>query len=154
MQLIEINWHPSDRVLRQFGLCAAIALPVLAWWLTTETRIWSLVSGSAPWQLDAGNLTAVGSALVAGLVLGSLGFIRPRWLRLPFLAATLITLPIGLVVSQLLVALMFYGIFLPVGLLFKLIGRDALDRRFDPQAGSYWQLKPQATSMESYFRQS
>jgi hypothetical protein len=41
-----------------------------------------------------------------------------------------------------------------VGLFFKLIGRDALSRRFAPGQASYWEPKPRATDVRSYLRQS
>ena len=51
--------------------------------------------------------------------------------------------PIGWTVSQVILLLMFYGLFTPIGLVFRLIGRDPLHRArrrrrrivLDPQAG-------------------
>ena len=61
--------------------------------------------------------------------------------------------PIGWTVSRLMLAAMFYVIFTPVGLVFRLIGRDALRLRrpgeavvLDGEAG--------ADEPEQYFRQS
>ena len=31
MKLVEINWNPTDRQLRQFGMIALVALPALGW---------------------------------------------------------------------------------------------------------------------------
>ena len=31
MKLIEINWQPTDRQLRQFGVICLVALPALGW---------------------------------------------------------------------------------------------------------------------------
>ena len=38
---------------------------------------------------------------------------------------------------QLGLGLLFYGIFLPIGLIFKLIGRDPMHRKFDKNMPSY-----------------
>jgi hypothetical protein len=64
-----------------------------------------------------------------------------------------LTTPIRIVVSGALLRVMYYGIFTPLALLFRLIGRDALARR-RTNAGSYWTPKTTPTDMKSYFRQS
>jgi hypothetical protein len=44
----------------------------------------------------------------------------------------------GRVVSPIVLGVMFYGMFTPIALVMRLVGRDALCRRFEPQAPSYW----------------
>ena len=44
------------------------------------------------------------------------------------------------------------AVFLPIGLLLRLLGRDPLDRKFDAQASSYWQPKKPPGDVASYFR--
>jgi hypothetical protein len=63
-------------------------------------------------------------------------------------------MPIGWIVSHLLLGVLFFGLFTPVGLVFKLIGRDALARRYAPERASYWESKPGARDIRSYLRQS
>lgn len=135
MSLVTINWRPAPRQLRQFGLIAAAALPALGWL----------------WGADG-----VGLAVLAatGLAAGVLGLVRPTALRPVFVALCVVTLPIGLVVSEVVVALMFWAVFVPVGLAFRLLGRDELRLRPDPTAATYWQPKPQPRGPESYLRQS
>jgi hypothetical protein len=153
MQLIEMNWRPNDRVLRQFGAGCSAFLPMLAWWLTTETRVSEILSGEeGVW--DAGNIGIVAFSAVVGAVFGGVAAVRPQVLRLPYLAASLLAFPVGLLVSQALMVLMYYGIFMPIGMLFKLAGRDVLHRRFDSNANTYWTPKRQPAGIESYFRQS
>jgi hypothetical protein len=45
------------------------------------------------------------------------------------------------VVSPLVMAVLFYGIITPVGLLLRLIGHDPLQRRMDPKLPSYWVVR-------------
>lgn len=71
-----------------------------------------------------------------------------------FLAATLVTLPIGMVVSELAMLLIYFAVFTPMAILFRLLGRDALQRRFEPAATSYWVPRNQPSGPEQYFRQS
>ena len=133
MKLVEMNWHPTDRQLRQFGVIGLVMLPLLGW-------LWS--SG----VLGIGILAAV------GLALAMLGLTYPQSLRPIFVGLSLVSLPLGWVVSELTLLVLFYGLFLPIGLLLRLLGRDPLDRKFDAQASSYWQPKKPPADVASYFR--
>src|SRR5262245_34803983 len=106
MPLAAIQWHPTDRVLRQFAALGVFCGAALAW-----------RAGAAAGE-------PLGLAL-AGLAVavGGLGLVRPRTVRLPFLALSLLTYPIGWAVSQVVLAGLFYLVFTPVGVLFRLIGR-------------------------------
>jgi hypothetical protein len=143
--LAKITWNPSDRQLRQFAICALVALPLVGWFVLgrTDPTTWS-VSQVAVYSVFAT------LALVGGL----LAWLRPRALKLAFLGATLATMPIGMVIGELLLLIIFFGIFTPVALLFGLLGRDALNRRFEPGAASYWSTKSQPADVQQYFRQS
>lgn len=135
MKFIEINWRPTDPQLRQFGLICIAGLPVLGW----------VLSGH-----HTGVTTA---AAVAGAVCGLLGWFKPQVLKPLFVGLTVVTFPIGLMVSELIVGMMFLFLFTPVALAFKLIGRDALQRRFDRQAKSYWEPHPATMPAHRYFHQ-
>jgi Saxitoxin biosynthesis operon protein SxtJ len=45
---------------------------------------------------------------------------------------------LGRVVSPIVLGAIFFGIFTPVGVVMRLCGRDAMCRKFDPAARSYW----------------
>jgi hypothetical protein len=59
-----------------------------------------------------------------------------------------------MVVGEVVLAAVYFGIFLPVGLIFRLMKRDALQLKRDPQQATYWQLKKQPSGAASYYRQS
>jgi hypothetical protein len=143
--LAKMTWNPADRQLRQFGACAAIALPILGWLFLGrgDPRAWS-----------EAQLAMYGTLLALAVLAGLLAYARPRTLRWPFVGATLATLPTGLVLGELLLLVLFFGIFTPMAILFRLIRRDALQRSLDPSAASYWTAKTQATDAQQYFRQS
>ena len=64
----------------------------------------------------------------------------------------LATFPIGWTVSRVILAILFYGVFTPVGVLFRLLGRDALGLQPKPAADTYW--TPRRTAeVRDYFRQ-
>ena len=71
-----------------------------------------------------------------------------------FVTWSVIAFPIGWVVSRLALGLLFYGVFTPIGLLFRLIGRDALMRRRPTGQDTYWTTTGPPPSASSYFRQA
>ena len=89
-----------------------------------------------------------------GMVIGGLGLLRPPIIRPLFTGLIVITLPIGWMISRILLAVLFYGVFTPVGALFRLIGRDALSVKPRGDRTTYWLAKPSAPDLRSYFRQS
>ena len=136
MKLVEMNWNPSDRQLRQFGVIALVALPLLG-------GLWG------DW-----NPTTIGITAAIGAALAVVGWVYPRGLKPVFVGLTLVTIPIGLVVSELAMAVVFFGLIVPTGLVFRLVGRDALQRKLDREADSYWQPKKQPRDAAAYLRQS
>jgi hypothetical protein len=153
MSLVEINWQPESRTLRQFGAIGAAALPVLAWWTTTHTSLIGYLRRGEPLVWDAGNTTALGIAITLSCALVLLAWLQPRWLKWPFVGLSLLTAPIGFVLGELLLAVMFYVVFLAVGLTFRLLGRNPLQWRFERERTSYWQPKSCGSSAQSYFQQ-
>jgi hypothetical protein len=138
MSLIEVNWRPNNKQLRGFGKIALIALAVIS-------LVLYLAKGLATqWALA---IVAVGSAIfIASLISFKLT-------RVIYLALVIATLPIGLVVSFLLLAAFYFLLLTPLGLIFHLIGRDPLRRKFDSTAESYWLTHDPPRSPERYFRQ-
>lgn len=138
MALVEINWQPESRLLKQFG------------------RIWFplfylVVGGIARWKYGSPQVGWWIWGIGAALSLISLAI--PQILRWIFVGMSVVTFPIGWVVSHLLLGLIFYGIVTPIGLLLRLFGRDPLQRKFDPQAKTYWVPHEPTTDARRYFRQ-
>ena len=88
------------------------------------------------------------------LIVGSLGIVHPALLRPVFVASLIVTFPLGWLISHVLLFVIFFGIFTPLAIVFRLLGRDALALRFRPQYKSYWTDKPASGDVRSYFRQS
>jgi hypothetical protein len=126
----------SNGVLRQFAVLWILLLGLLAYWQGIITDNPS----TAAWVY-------AGLAIVPGVA----GLVIPKFIRPVFVGLQIVTAPLGWLMSHLLLAVLFYGIFSPVALAFRLIGRDALARRFRPDLQTYWNPKPPATSPKSYF---
>jgi hypothetical protein len=65
-----------------------------------------------------------------------------------------IAMPIGWVVSKVLLGAVFYLVLTPIAVLFRLIKRDALARRLNPDAKSHWIEREQTTDPKRYWYQS
>jgi hypothetical protein len=140
-----INRDPTPRQLRQFAFAGALLMPLAAWLISGRP----LAEDWLPWHTRlVGSLAALGGAFVA------LSFAAPRILKPVFVGASFVAFPIGFVVGEVLLAFIYFVVFTPVALVFRLMGRDALARRIDRNATTYWRPKLQPRDASSYFRQS
>ena len=137
MPLLRINRHPSAKDLRLFGAFSVAFLAAV---------------GAACWR--RGSVPAASTAWAAALVAAALAALAPRALRWAYLGASYLTFPIGFVVSHVVLAVVYFAIFTPVGLLMRSLGRDPLTRRFEPSRSTYWEDRTTNKSPESYFHQS
>lgn len=136
MAMIEINWNPPRRELRQFGLlCLAIFGAMAAYGYFTGGSV--LIT------------RALGGAAVVG---GVLGILAPQALRPIFVGWMVAAFPIGWTISHLLLGAIFYCLLTPIGLLLRVLGTDPMQRSFDRGADTYWNPHEQA-EVKRYFRQ-
>jgi hypothetical protein len=94
----------------------------------------------------------MGLLAAIGLLMAALALVYPRGLRPIFVSLALGAFPIGWVVSELALLVLFFAVVLPIGLILRALGHDPLDRRLDRQASSYWQRKKPPGGVASYFR--
>jgi hypothetical protein len=64
-----------------------------------------------------------------------------------------VAFPVGWLVSNAVLALAYYGLFAPLGLAFRLAGRDPLNRRREPALASYLVPRAAPTDARSYLKQ-
>lgn len=147
MALIDVDWRPDRRKLRQFGAVGAGACALLIGLLYWKRHLLFF-------EIAAGNV-GTAAAWLAGIGVAFLlaAWLAPVVLRPVYLLLTLVTLPIGLVVSFVVLSFVFFVVFTAVALWFRLVGRDLMRRRFDPDADSYWDAREPAPERERYFRQ-
>ena len=144
--MIDIDLRPDRRKLRQFGfiaLCGFGLLALLAW------KEWAIFSfGLGNWRIP---LTQIFAGLAGVSLLFSLVFPRAN---LPlYVGLTIVALPIGFVLSYVIMGTIFYIVIAPIGLVLRLFGKDPLNRYFQPAAGTYWvDARPQRPP-EDYFKQ-
>jgi len=138
MSFVEINWHPKQKQLQNFGKIALIATAVIS------LLLYLLKGVAIQWA---------SIIFAAGLIIFLSSVISLRLTRAIYIVLTAVTFPIGLVVSFMLLAIFYFLLLAPLGLIFRLMGRDALCRKFDATAESYWLSRRGPEGPEQYFRQ-
>lgn len=137
MAIVTINLKPSASDLRWFGVIFALFFAIVGGFV--RWRFGAPTAGTAIWLAAAGItlLYYTLSPLRRPLYLG--------WMYLAF--------PIGWVVSQVVLALVYYVVVTGTGLAMRLLGRDAMQRRFEPNTQSYWVEHRPNEDRARYFRQ-
>ena len=78
------------------------------------------------------------AVLAVAAVFGVVGALVPKWLHLLNVVWTRFGLLLNKIVSPIVLGAIFVVVFVPVSLLFRLIGRDALKRTFESGLATYW----------------
>ena len=137
MAVIDINWNPSKRELRQF------AAMVLAFF--------GVVGGVILYR--GGSLTIPTVIWGVSGTVGVLGLIAPRAIKYIYVGWICAAFPIGWTISHLLLGVIFYGVITPIGLIMRLFGHDPMHRHFDPSVDTYWIERVPTEDQSHYFRQ-
>jgi Saxitoxin biosynthesis operon protein SxtJ len=105
--------------LRHFGLIVGGIFGLIG--------LWPLVHGSSvrPWAIGLA-VALILPALVAPRVLGPA---QRAWMALGN--------ALGWLNTRIVLGLIFFGLITPMGLVFRLMGRDPMQRAFDPRATTY-----------------
>jgi hypothetical protein len=90
--------------------------------------------------------------LAAGALLAALTFLREAWLTPLNRAWMKLGELMGRVVSPIVLGVIFFGVFAPVGVAMRLFGRDAMARRFEPALRTYWVGREPPGPAEDSFR--
>ena len=147
MSLIQVNWKPNEHQLRTFGLICGVVGAVLGVLTLWRGSIFGI-------ELEIARAREVSYFLFAGATICVvLALTKARAFWPLYVLATAISLPIGFVLSYVVLGVLFYLVVTPYGLIFRLLGRDVLTRRFDRSARSYWVRRTPVTDMSRYYRQ-
>lgn len=120
--IARLDTRPDDRKLAQFSEAGMFALGMVL----------------APAALLRGDERTALIAWVLAVILRGVGALRPQWLRVPWIALSVVTLPIGWIVATTAMIVLWWLVVTPIGLALRWTGRDVLGRRFDPSRASYW----------------
>jgi hypothetical protein len=135
MSLIRLNTQPSRRHLIQFGVAWVVFFLLLA--ILTARKS----SPEALWMLG---LLAVLPPLI--------GCLFPGFLRLLYVALAVVTFPIGYVVSHGILAVLYYLVITPTGLLLRLTKPGFFPKKPDPSLATYWYTRTSSRPPKDYFK--
>jgi multisubunit Na+/H+ antiporter MnhG subunit len=132
----EINKHPTPKELFKFGAtllgaCAVIGA-VLQFYAHKEPQAHGI------W-------IAGGVAFVVSLIPPINRFFYILWMGLG--------LTMGLITSPIMLVVVFLLVITPVGLIMKAMARDAMKRKLDRKASSYWEDYPEHEDPATYVKQ-
>ena len=135
--MISIDWYPDRQTLRTFAIGLIVLACAYAGWLGWHNRLSTPAAG------------------VCGVVcgLGLVGVCVPPLLRWVYVGWMVVVFPIGWCVFQAMLAILYFAVIWPLGLLMKALGRDPLALRTDPKATTYWNERPQSDDPRRHFRQ-
>jgi TRAP-type C4-dicarboxylate transport system permease small subunit len=135
--MLPVNRNPSPSELRWFGILLVVftaGVGALVGWRTGEpawrTGIW-----------------------IGGGTLALVFFAVPAARRSIYLGWMYAAFPIGWTVSHVLLALIYFGVVTPVALVMRALGHDALERKLDRSASTYWVRTTPQRGPERYFKQ-
>ncbi|MBK8252255.1 MAG: hypothetical protein IPK82_06250 [Polyangiaceae bacterium] len=133
----ELNTKPSASDLRQFGLIflAGTAILGLVFWFVFDHNY-----DRAKYFFIAG-----GAVMVLSLIPPIGRYLYIVWMGLG--------LTMGLVTSPIIMFLLFVVLIVPVGIIFKVTGRDLMKRQLDDKAESYWEEYPKHEDPTRYVKQ-
>ena len=138
MALLDLDLNPPQRALRVFGVAAGIVF-----------------LGLGAWAWRAGWISTP-VATVSGMIGVHSLFAAIAWPaanRPLYVALSVLVWPIGFVVSYVMLGAMYFLVLTPLGLVFRLIRRDALRLRAPRSSDTYWVPYERRGGMERYFRQ-
>lgn len=135
--MIAPSWHPTRDELRTFGIVAFFVFGVLG----AVLRFY--------WGLEVAPWVVWGLGVFAGVI----GVAAPFRLYLLYVVLTVVALPIGLVVSNVVLGVIYFLIMTPLGLVMRAWGRDPLRLR-KPAGESFWIPRTHKRDPASYYRQS
>jgi len=137
MGMIEVKKTFSRRELLWFGPLFALFIALIGWVLWRSGVGWNILSILA---------IATGLLIVVYYLFPSLQ--RPLYRGWMFSV-----MPIGWIVSHLLLSAIYYLLLTPIGLIMKAVGYDPMRRKLEPNLETYWVNRQKSEDPQRYFKQ-
>lgn len=117
----------TTQELRKFSLTIGVFLLLIAGFLIWKQR------PSFPYFAYAGGSFAL------------LGLILPILLKPIYKLWMSFAVVVGFIMTRVILTILYFGMFTPIALVAKLLGKDLLDERWNKNATTYWVKRPQTT---------
>lgn len=119
--------QPTRKQVRTFSIGLIVILSIIAGLQIYLGRLW----------------VGIGLFSACAVILVMLA-LSPAMLIPLYRGMMFVSKAIGVVMTPVVLGLVFYLVFAPVGILFRLVRRDILDRKFNINSDSYWKAKEAA----------
>lgn len=136
MSLIRVNRNPSGKQLLQFAFAWLVFFALLAVFIGWR---------GAPSEWWIGLLTL---AVLVPLV----GCWFKGLLRIAYLGMAYLSWPVGIVVCHVILAVIYYLILTPTGIMLRIFKPNFFPKRPDASLKSYWQEGKANDEVEDYFK--
>ncbi len=137
MSMVSINWHPSPKEMRKFGLVVIIGLCLIG----LVFHLYFDNQGSAVYLYIAAGI--LGLPGLTGTAVGLPGYWL--WMGIAFV--------MGNIMSRVILTIIYYLLITPMGLVRRLFGNDALCLQ-KKAVDTYWKdLRPSPKDAKRYERQ-
>ena len=138
----DVSWNPSLPEKRKFAKSLIIGFPIIAIVLGTISRY-----STGAWKPFFLYLGLIG--LAAGVIL----WLIPQIAKPFYVAWYFIACCIGIVVGNVIFALIFFLLFTPMGLVRRALAPHAFPKTFDKSKSTYWEPAPKVVDLKRYYRQ-
>ena len=153
MAAIDIDWNPDEKKLKEFGWVSAIGFAVIGFLILPTVKWLHSRGGEEPYAWTDFNWKISLILLGIGFAIWVISLLSTKAVKPIYLLWMAVAFPIGWVISHLILGLLYFLLFTPIALVFKLMGRDVLDRVIDREAESYWIEREGKAEAKRYARQ-
>lgn len=153
-------WYPQALVTAACTLTGAVVVSLIL--NTSSPRSLQLlgfllpvgmgVIGRSP-EYGAAPLTVATIVWFAGGLASVMIWATPSFARTVYIGWMRAAEPIGWTLTNVLLAIVFYLVVTPIGLVMWILGRDPMKRHLDPSAKTYWIKHHSPTNPDRYFQQ-
>lgn len=123
--------------IRNFGIALAVILGAIGSYRFYYKRQWDV----ALWLYAGGGMVII------------LSFFAPLVIKPLYRIMTIVGYKIGWVNQRLILGILFYLLFTPIAVVFKLIGKDPLERKIEVETNSYWIPRKESSSDKKKYEQ-
>lgn len=88
-----------------------------------------------------------------GLLFAAVGIPFPNLIKPIFRTWMIFAVAFGKFQTRLLLRIIFYFVITPIGLTLRIIGKDPLDKKLEPEADTYWKKREPMQDAERYTKQ-
>lgn len=139
--MIKLDLNPAPHIIKQFAWFAVIGMGLLAFAVLKFTV-------GFEWDHPAFLICLGIGALQLVLFLAGV----PHLSKLLFIVLSVAFVPIGFILSHVLLAGVYYLVLTPIALFFRIIGRDVIGKKLDKNAKTYWIERSGDQPAASYFK--